>query len=95
MFAKNREFMDKRVKFDFEICFTNGGSIKGEDFRFDILGNDISDKELADCIVEDLKLLMVKQIKILNKEILTETLEFLIADYVEHLEHHMKQVTSY
>ncbi len=73
MFAKNREFMDKRVKFDFEIYFTNGGSIKGEDFRFDILGNDISDKELADCIVEDLKLLMVKQIKILNKEILKET----------------------
>ena len=30
--------MDKRVKFDFEIYFTNGGSIKGEDFRLDITG---------------------------------------------------------
>lgn len=64
--------MDKRVKFDFEIYFTNGGSIKGEDFRLDIAGDDISDKELADYIVEDLRLLMVGQTKILNKEIIAE-----------------------
>lgn len=64
--------MDKRVKFDFEIYFTNGGSIKGEDFRLDILGDNISDKELADYIVEDLRLLMVGETKILNKEIFTE-----------------------
>ncbi len=64
--------MDKRVKFDFEIYFTNGGSIKGEDFRLDITGNDISDRELADYIVEDLRLLMVGRTKILNKEIFAE-----------------------
>ena len=64
--------MQKRVKFDFEIYFTNGGGIKGEDFRLDIPGNDISDKELADYIVEDLRLLMVGQTKILNKEIFVE-----------------------
>lgn len=64
--------MQKRVKFDFEIYFTNGGSIKGEDFRLDISGNDISDKELADYIVEDLRLLMVGQTKILNKVIFEE-----------------------
>jgi len=64
--------MDKRVKFDFEIYFTNGGSIKGEDFRLDITGNNITDQELADYIVADLQLLMVGQVKILNKEILTE-----------------------
>jgi arylformamidase len=64
--------MDKRVKFDFEIYFTNGGSIKGEDFRLDILGDTITDKALADYIVADLRLLMVGQTKILNKEILTE-----------------------
>lgn len=64
--------MEKRVKFDFEIYFTNGGSIKGEDFRLDIATDDISDKELADYIVADLRLLMVGQTKILNKEILTE-----------------------
>ena len=65
--------MEKRVKFDFEIYFTNGGNIKGEDFRRDISGNDISDKELADYIVEDLSLLMVGQTKILNKVIFEET----------------------
>lgn len=64
--------MDKRVKFDFEIYFTNGGSIKGEDFRLDIAGDDIPDKALADYIVEDMRLLMVGETKILNKEIFTE-----------------------
>jgi len=64
--------MDKRVKFGFEIYFTNGGSIKGEDFRLDISGDDISDKELTDYIVADMRLLMVGQTKILNKEILHE-----------------------
>jgi len=64
--------MEKRVKFDFEIYFTNGGSIKGEDFRLDIAGDDISDKALADYIVDDLRLLMVGETKILNKAILTE-----------------------
>jgi len=64
--------MDKRVKFDFEIYFTNGGSIKGEDFRLDIAGDHISDKELADYIVADLRLLMVGRTKILNKEIFNE-----------------------
>ncbi len=65
--------MDKRVKFDFEIYFTNGGSLKGEDFRLDITGNNISDKEIADYIVADLRLLMVGQTKILNKEFFNET----------------------
>src|SRR5918994_5629226 len=65
--------MDKRVKFDFEIYFTNGGSIKGDDFRLDIEGDTISDKELSDYIVDDLRLLMVGQTKILNKEVFNET----------------------
>jgi arylformamidase len=64
--------MDKRVQFDFEIYFTNGGSIKGEDFRLDILGDTISDKELADYIVADLRLLMVGKTQILNKQIISE-----------------------
>ena len=64
--------MDKRVKFDFEIYFTNGGSIKGEDFRLDIEGDDIADKALADHIVADMRLLMVGETKILNKEIFAE-----------------------
>lgn len=64
--------MDKRVKFDFEIYFTNGGSIKGNDFRLDIMGEDISDADLADYIVADLGLLMVGETKILNKEVFAE-----------------------
>jgi arylformamidase len=65
--------MDKRVKFDFEIHFTNGGSIKGEDFRLDIEGDTITDKELSDYIVADMRLLMVGETKILNKKIFEET----------------------
>lgn len=64
--------MERRVKFDFEIEFTNGGGIQGQDFRLDISGDDISDEELADYIVQDMRLLMVGDVRILNKEILTE-----------------------
>ena len=64
--------MSKRVKFDFEIDFTNGGGIQGQDFRLDIDGDDIDDKTLADYIVKDMHLLMVGEVRILNKEIITE-----------------------
>ncbi len=64
--------MNKRVQFDFAIEFTNGGGIQGQDFRLDIDGNDISDQELADYIVRDMRLLMVDTTKILNKKIITE-----------------------
>jgi kynurenine formamidase len=64
--------MDKRVKFDFEIDFTNGGGIQGQGFRLDIEGDDISDKELADYIIKDMRLLMVGEVQIFNKEIITE-----------------------
>lgn len=64
--------MTKRVKFDFEIFFTNGGSLKGEDFRLDIEGDDIGEKALADYLATDMRLLMVGETRILNKEILTE-----------------------
>lgn len=61
-----------RVKFDFEIDFANGGGIQGQGFRLDIGGEAISDQEIADLIVKDLKLLMVARVRILNKEILRE-----------------------
>lgn len=64
--------MEKRVKFDFEIDFSNGGGLQGQEFRLDIEGNEISDEELADYIVRDLRLLMVKEVRILRKEIITE-----------------------
>ena len=64
--------MDKRVVFDFEIEFTNGGGIQGQDFRLDIEGEEIADKELADYIVKDLQLLMVGKVNILNKHYISE-----------------------
>ncbi|MGM0830314.1 MAG: cyclase [Bacillota bacterium] len=64
--------MDKRVQFDFEIDFTNGGGIQGQEFRLDIDGDDISDQELAEYIVEDMRLLMVGEVRILNKKIINE-----------------------
>ncbi|MCE7041504.1 cyclase family protein [Dyadobacter sp. CY312] len=64
--------MDYRVVFDFEIEFTNGGGIQGQDFRLDIAGREISDAFLADYIVSDLRLLMVGKVKILNKKYIQE-----------------------
>jgi kynurenine formamidase len=64
--------MSHRVQFDFEIDFTNGGGIQGRDFRLDIAGHDISDRELADYLVADLRLLMVGAVRIRNKRIIVE-----------------------
>ncbi|MFS2173703.1 hypothetical protein [Priestia megaterium] len=64
--------MDKRVIFDFEVDFTNGGGIQGQEFRLDIDGDDISNEELAKYIVKDMRLLMVGEVRILNKRIISE-----------------------
>ena len=64
--------MAHRVQFDFEIDFTNGGGIQGRDFRLDIAGDDISDRELADYLVADMRLLMVGAVRILDKRIVEE-----------------------
>ena len=64
--------MEKRVKFDFEIFFTNGGSIQGKDFRLDIPGDDITDKELTNHLVTDMRLLMVGETRIINKVVFAE-----------------------
>ncbi len=63
---------EKRVQFDFEIEFSNGGGLKGEAFRLDIDGDDITDEALADAIVRDMRLLMVGAVRIRNKAILVE-----------------------
>jgi hypothetical protein len=64
--------MDHRVKFGFEVTFSNGGGIRGQDFRLDIPGSDISDQELAAYIVRDMRLLLVDNVRILDKQIITE-----------------------
>jgi len=70
--AMRGDTIERRVKFDFEIEFSNGGGIQGQDFRLDIDGEDIDDRVLADLIVKDLRLLMVRDVRILNKHILRE-----------------------
>ena len=61
---------EKRVRFDFEVDFSNGGGIQGQGFRLDIDGNDIDDEALATYIIRDMRLLMVGQVRILNKQII-------------------------
>ena len=63
---------DKRVVFDFEIDFVNGGGLQGQQFRLDIEGDDITDDELAAYIVRDMRLLMVGSVRILKKRIIEE-----------------------
>jgi kynurenine formamidase len=63
---------DHRVQFDFDIDFSNGGGIQGQGFRLDIDGDHISDEDLATAIVRDLRLLMVGEVRILNKQIVRE-----------------------
>lgn len=64
--------VQKRVVFDFDIDFSNGGGLQGQQFRLDIDGDDISDDALADYIVSDMRLLMVGAVRILNKRIIEE-----------------------
>jgi arylformamidase len=66
------ETTDKRAVFDFEIDFLNGGGIQGQGFRLDIDGEEIADRDLGDAIVRDLRLLMVGEVRILNKRIIEE-----------------------
>lgn len=62
-----------RVCFDFEIDFSNGGGLQGQDFRLDIAGEGIADTDLADLIIADLRLLMVGEVRILKKRIIQES----------------------
>lgn len=63
---------DYRVKFDFVVHFTNGGSLSAQDFRLDIPGQDISDDALAAYLIQDMRLLMAGRVDISNKQIIAE-----------------------
>jgi len=66
------EIDERRVMFGFEIDFSNGGGIQGQGFRLDIESDDIDNQILADFIVEDMRLLMVRVVRIPNKTIISE-----------------------
>jgi kynurenine formamidase len=64
--------MAQRVSFDFEIAFTNGGRLQGQDFRLDIPGPAVTDEWIADAVVRDLRLLTMAGVRILNRRIIEE-----------------------
>ena len=64
--------MDERVEFDFEIEFTNGGGLQGQDFRLDVPSADVIDAWLAEALVRDLRLLMVGEVRIRNRRAIQE-----------------------
>src|SRR5690349_17845768 len=68
----NDQQSETRVEFDFAVTFSNGGGLHGEGFRLHIPGDDITDDELADYLIRDLRLLMVRTVRISNKRILVE-----------------------
>jgi len=70
--ARSPAVPQHRVVFDFEIDFSNGGGLQGQDFRLDIEGADIDEAALADYIVRDMRLLKVGQVRILRKRIIAE-----------------------
>ena len=63
---------DKRIEFDFELEFTNGGGLAGTGFRLDVPNADVSDDWLAQQLVRDLRLLMVGPVRIRNRRVVEE-----------------------
>ena len=55
---------EKRIEFDFELEFTNGGGLTGSGFRLDVPHADVSDDWLAQALVRDLRLLMVGPVRL-------------------------------
>lgn len=70
--ALGRHADERRVVFDFEVAFDNGGGLQGQAFRLDIDGHDIDDIALAEYLVRDLRLLAVERVRILRKTIVVE-----------------------
>jgi len=63
---------ERRIIFDFQVEFLNGGGLQGRDFRLDVHGAEASDESIARELVADLRLLMVKQVHIRNKRLIAE-----------------------
>jgi arylformamidase len=63
------ESPDFRAELDFEIGFANGGSLRGDGFRIDVPGPDLTDDELAAALVADLGLLMTSEVRISRRRV--------------------------
>jgi arylformamidase len=66
------ELTQFRAELDFDINFSNGGSLHGEGFRIDIAGPAASDGELGAALVRDLGLLMTAEVRISRRRIFPE-----------------------
>jgi arylformamidase len=61
-----------RAELDFDIDFSNGGSLHGEGFRIDLAGPAASDGELGAALVRDLGLLMTAEVRISRRRLFPE-----------------------
>jgi arylformamidase len=61
-----------RAVFDFRITFTNGGSIRGEDFRLDVPQPDLPADTVGTLLVRHLGLLMVGEVEIRGLQFVAE-----------------------
>lgn len=60
---------DYRVKFNFRVDFTNGGHLQGTDFILDLEGEDVSESELKQMIVESMNLAKAGEVKIYKMKV--------------------------
>ena len=67
--------MQKRVKFDFEVVFVNGGGLSGKGFQLYIPDEDISDENLTRYVTADIPLSTIGKVKIYNKMVVQESYE--------------------
>jgi hypothetical protein len=59
-----------RAELDFEITFTNGGSLRGREFRIDIEHPGMTEDEFAQALIRDLGLLMVGRVDIHSRQVM-------------------------
>jgi len=59
-----------RAELDFEITFSNGGSLRGREFRIDIEHPGMTEEELAEALIRDLGLLMTDRVDIHSRQVM-------------------------
>lgn len=57
----------RRIRFDFELVFADGGRVRGDGFRLSLRGDDISDAELAASVMRHLRLPGARRARIVSR----------------------------
>jgi kynurenine formamidase len=63
---------EHRAVFDAQVGFAHGGALQCQDFRLDIVGDAISDEDLATLFIEHLGLSMTESVRITRKSVVAE-----------------------